>query len=175
MVFGRHRKRRLSVLAELCAREHRRAADAVAAGRRAEQDDVRADRRRASACDPVGGEQADAHRVDEAVVSVGLVEHRLAANGRDADAVAVVADARDRLAEVMVRRGEAEPVEDGDGPGAHGHDVPQDPADPGRGALEGLDRGRVVVRLDLEGHRLAAAEVDDAGILTGALQDAFPL
>src|SRR5439155_7203693 len=100
------------VLAELGAREYRGAADPVSAGGRTEQDDVRADRGRACARHPVSREEADAHRVDEAIVAVGLVEHGLAAHGRDADAVPVVPDARNRLAEVMVRRGEAEPIED---------------------------------------------------------------
>ena len=42
------------------------------------------------------------------------------------------------------------------------------PADAGRRALEGLDRARVVVRLDLEGAHQAAADVDRAGVLAGA-------
>jgi hypothetical protein len=41
-------------------------------------------------------------------------------------------------------------------------------------ALEGLDGGRVVVALDLESDRLAVAEVDDAGVLAGALQHSGP-
>ena len=67
---------------------------------------------------------------------------------------------------------EAEPVEQRDRPRAHGDDVAQDPADPGRGALERLDRGGMVVALDLEGDRLAVAEVDDARVLARALEDA---
>ena len=85
-------------------------------------------------------EQADAHRVDEAVAGVGLVEDRLAADGRHADAVAVVADARDRAPEAPVGRAEAQPVEQRDRPRAHRDDVAQDPADPGGRALERLDR-----------------------------------
>jgi hypothetical protein len=38
--------------------------------------------------------------------------------------------------------------------------------------LERLDRGRVVVALDLEGDRLSVAEVDDARVLARALEDA---
>ena len=163
------------VLAELRAREHGRAADSVAAGRGAVEDDMRADRRRARACDPVRRQQADAHRVDEAVVAVRLVEDRLAADGRDADAVAVMADAGNCTAEVVVGLGEAQAVEERDRPRAHRHDVAQDPADAGRGALERLDRRGMVVRLDLEGDGLAVAEVDHAGVLAGALQNAFPL
>ena len=68
----------------------------------------------------------------------------------------------------MVQVAEAERVHDGDRAGTHRHDVADDAADAGRGALVGLDVGRVVVRLDLEGHRPAVADVDDAGVLTDA-------
>ena len=81
----------------------------------------------------------------------------------------------DRAPEVPVGRAEAEPVEQRDRPRAHRDDVAEDAADAGRGALERLDRGRVVVRLDLERDREAAADVDDAGVLAGALQDALAL
>jgi hypothetical protein len=76
---------------------------------------------------------------------------------------------------VVVWLAEAQPVEERDRPRAHRDDVAQDSADPGGGALEGLDRGRVVVALDLEGDGLALAEVDDSRVLTGALQDASRL
>jgi steroid delta-isomerase len=86
-----------------------------------------------------------------------------------------VADAGNRAAEVMIRLCETKAVEQGDRPRAHGDDVAQDPADAGRGPLEGLDRRGMVVRLDLEGDRLAVTEIDHARVLTGALQNAFSL
>ena len=64
-----------------------------------------------------------------------------------------------------VELAEAERVENRDRPGADREDVAEDAADPGRGALEGLDRARVVVGLDLEGDRVAVADVDRAGVL----------
>ncbi len=67
---------------------------------------------------------------------------------------------------------ETEPVEERDRPRAHGDDVAEDAADPGRGPLERLDRGRMVVALDLERDRFALAEVDDAGVLARPLEDA---
>ena len=100
------------------------------------------------------------------------VEDRVAADGGDADAVAVVADALDRALEMPVGLAETEPVQQRDGPRAHGDDVADDPADAGGRALERLDRGRVVVALDLEGDRLALAEVDHAGVLARPLQHA---
>ena len=81
-------------------------------------------------------------------------------------------DPRDRAAEVPVGSAEAEPVEQRNRPRAHRDDVAQDAADPGRRSLERLDGARMVVRLDLEGDGRAAAEIDHARILAGALQHA---
>ena len=134
---------------------------------------MRADRGGTRTCDTVGGEQTDAHRVDEAVVPVRLVEDGLAADGCDTDRVPVVADAGHRAAEMVIRLPEAQAVQDRDRPCAHRDDVAKNPSDAGRGALEGLHRGRMVVRLDLEGDGVPFAEVDHAGVLTGALQDPF--
>ena len=155
---------------EVLAREHRRAADPVPAGERAVEDEGVPGAGRLRAKHALGRQQADAHRVDERVRGVGLVEDRLAADGRHADAVAVVADAGDGAAEVPVGRAEAQPVEERDRPGAHRDDVAEDPADAGRGALERLDRARMVVRLDLERDGESVAEVDHAGVLARPLQ-----
>jgi hypothetical protein len=122
---------------------------------------------------PFAGEEADAHRVHEAVVGVRRVEDGFAADGRDAGAVPVVADPGDGSVEVMARLAEAQPVEQRDRPRSHGDDVAQDPAHACRRALERLDRGRVVVALDLEGDRLPLAEVEHAGIFPRSLQDAL--
>ena len=118
----------------------------------------------------LGPGEADAHRVDQAVLLVGGLEVDLAADRRHADRVAVVADpAHDAVEQVArarrVELAEAQRVEDRDRPGAEREDVAQDAADPGRRALERLDRARVVVRLDLEGDRPAVADVDRAGVL----------
>ena len=155
---------------EILRGEHRRAADPVAAGERAVEDEEVADALRARGENALGGEEADAHRVHERVRRVRLVESALAADVRDADAVAVVADARDGALEMPVGRAEAQPVEERDRPRAHRDDVAEDPADAGRGALERLDGRRVVVRLDLEGDGDAVAEVDHARVLARPLQ-----
>ena len=99
------------------------------------------------------------------------VERAFAADGGDADAVAVVSDPGHGLAEVPVRFSEAETVEQRHRPCAHRHDVAEDAADAGRGALERLDGGWVVVRVsDLERDGEAAAQVDHAGIAARPLQ-----
>ena len=110
---------------------------------------------------------------------VAGVEVDLAADGRHADAVAVAADAADHAADQVARArvieaAEAQRVEVGDRPRAHGEDVAQDAADAGRRALVRLDERRVVVALDLEDHREAVADRDRAGVLARALQDARP-
>ena len=131
-------------------------------------------RGRLRAHQPLGGQQPDAHRVDEAVVAVRLVEDRLATDRRHADAVAVVADPADGPREVPVGLAEAQAVEKRNRSRAHRHDVAQDPADAGRRALERLDGGRVVVALDLERDREPVAEIEDAGVLARPLENARP-
>ena len=157
---------------ELLAGEHAGAADAVAAGRRAVEEDDVPGPARLRLEHALGGQEPDAHRVHEAVVRVGRVEDRLAADRRHADAVPVVPDSGHGPLEHPARLAEAEPVEERHRPRTHGDDVAQDPADPGRGALERLDRGRMVVALDLERDRLAVAEIDDARVLARALEHA---
>ena len=168
-------------VAELRARQHGGAADPVAAGPRAEQDDDVADARRRRADQLLRLDQPEAHRVDQAVLLVGGLEVDLAADGRDADRVAVVADAGDRALEQVARAlrvgrlAEAQRVEHRDRPRADREHVAEDPADAGRRALERLDRARVVVRLDLERARQPAADVDRAGVLARAHDDARAL
>ena len=101
---------------------------------------------------------------------VGLLEVDLAADVGHADRVAVVADPAHGAVEQVARAdrvelAEAQAVEDRDRPRADREDVAEDAADPGRRSLEGLDRARVVVGLDLEGDRVAVADVDGAGVL----------
>ena len=168
------------VLRQLRARQHRGAADPVAAGARAQQHELVAHARGGAADQPLARREAHAHRVHEAVLLVGRLEVDLAAHGRHADRVAVVADALDGAVEQVARaRGvelaEAQRVEHGDRPRADGEDVAQDPADARGGALERLDRARVVVRLHLERHREPVAHVHDARVLARAHEDVRPL
>ena len=72
----------------------------------------------------------------------------------------------------MLGGAEAQRVEVGDGARAHREHVAHDAADAGRRALERLDVGRVVVALHLEDGGVAIAEIDDAGVLAGPLNDA---
>ena len=123
--------------------------------------------------DVLDAHRADAEGVDQRVALVAVVEDDLAADVGQAEAVAVAADAGDDAGQDaqrvrVVQVAEAQRVHDGDRACAHRHDVAHDAADAGRGTLVRLDVRRVVVRLDLEGHRPAVADVDDAGVLTDA-------
>ncbi len=157
-------------------RGHGGAVDAVAAGLGADVDDGQPDALRRRVEDLVGARQPGAHRIDQDVVVVALVEVGLAADGRHADAIAVAADAGDDAVDEVARlgvigRAKAQGVEVGDGAGAHGEHVAHDAADAGRRALVGLDVARVVVALHLEHDAVTVAEVDDSGVLAGALDD----
>ena len=168
-------------LVELGAGQHRGAADPVAARRGAEEDHDVAHARRRRADHAVRLGQPERHRVDQAALLVGRLEVDLAADRRHADRVAVVPDAGHGVVEQVARapRGlglaEAQRVEHGDRPRAEREDVAQDAADAGGGALEGLDRARVVVRLDLEGHGQSAADVHGAGVLSRPHDDVAAL
>ncbi len=153
--------------------EHRDATDAVAAGAGAEEDHEVALTRGAGQVDVLVAHGAHAEGVHQGVALVHRVEDDLAADVGQAQAVAVAADAGHHAGDDaggvgVVERPEAQRVHDGDGTGAHGEDVAHDAADAGGRALVGLHEARVVVALDLEGHRPAAADVDDAGVLADA-------
>ena len=162
------------LVAELGGGEHGGAADPVAPRARAEQHDHVPDARGGAPDQLAGLDQADAHRVDEAVLLVRALEVDLAADGGDADRVPVVADAGDGVLEqVAGARGvgdlaEPQRVEDRDRPRADREHVAQDAADAGRRSLERLDRARVVVRLDLERAREPVPEVDRPRVLARA-------
>src|SRR5438105_6408838 len=148
--------------------------DAVSTGVGADEKEAVAGAFRAGSHQLVGPHQADAHRVDERVVGVAVLEVELAAHGRDPNAVAVTADARDHAFEVAAgggQRAEAQRVEERDGARTHRDHVADDAAHAGGRALVGLYRGRVVVRLDLEDRSPAFADLDRAGVLAWTLHD----
>ena len=171
---------RVRSAAQLEAREERCAGDAVAA--RVAADEIhRAPRTRLVRGPQVfRASDADAHRVHERVVRKARLEADVAGDVGDADAVAVerdpAGDAGDGPAyRGIVGRPEEERVEHGRGARAHGEDVAEDPAHPGRGTLVGLNSRRVVVALDLEYAEQPAAEIHGAGVLARTHRHARPL
>jgi hypothetical protein len=158
---------------ERLAGEHADAADPVTAGARAVQDHLVAGPGGLGEVQLLVPHHADAERVDQRVAGVRRVEDRLTADVRQAEAVAVAADARHDPGQHAVRvggveRAEPQRVHHGDRSRTHGEDVADDAPDAGRGALVGLDVGRVVVRLDLERDGVPVTDVDHAGVLADA-------
>ena len=78
---------RFRAFLEPCRREHAGAADAVSAGRRAEQHREVVGTFGLGEHEPLDREQAEAQHVDERVVAVAVVEHHLASDGGHADAL----------------------------------------------------------------------------------------
>jgi hypothetical protein len=119
------------------------------------------------------------------ILRVAGLEGDFAADGGNAEAVAVVGDAADDAIEDAAVGGgfrfggvfagddfaEAEGIEDRDGARAHGEDVAEDAANAGGGSLEGFDVAGMIVGFDFERGDEAIADVDDAGIFAGALDD----
>ncbi len=119
---------------------------------------------------------ADGHGVDQDVAVVAAMKVHFAADGGNAEGVAVAADAGHHAGDQpagfrVVGSAKPQGIEHGDRPCAHGEDVAQNAADAGRRTLIGLDVGRVIVALHLEYDRLAVTEVDDAGVLARSLDD----
>ena len=159
--------------------EDRDATDAIAARARAVEHDEVADALGRGKVDVLVLHRADAQGVDERIAGVRRVEDDLATDIGQAEAVAVTADAghdpgQDALGVGGVGRAEAQRIHHRERACAHGEDVAHDAADPGRRTLIGLDVGRMVVGLDLEGHRPAVTDVDDSGVFADAHHELRP-
>ena len=175
-----HRRPLLRRLVVELRRRHRRAVNAVASGLGADVIHAVADAGRDTFDDVRGLGDAEAEDVDQRVARVRRVERNLAADRRNADAVAVAGDAGDHAFEQprrarRVEVAESQRVEQRDRPRAHGEDVADDAADAGRRALIRLDERGVIVRLDLEDRGEPLADIDGARILAGPLQHLRPL
>ncbi len=126
-------------------------------------------------------DDSERNDVDQAIVVEAFVEIDVARDIRNADRVAVRADAVDHalrdvaLVRSRIDRAEAQRIGDGDHFGAHAQHVAHDAADPGRGAFERHDLRRMIVRFvrDDDAVALAAmlAQMQDAGIFGGAEHD----
>ena len=156
----------------------RRPADAVAAGARPEEHHLVALARSVGEVDVAVAQHAHAQGVDERILLVGRVEFGLPADVRQPEAVAVSADAGDdavhhagrvRMADVA----KAQLVHDRHGAGAHGDNVAHDAAHAGGSPLIGLNKARVIVRLHLERHGPAVADVHNSGVLAHAHEQAL--
>ena len=156
--------------------EHGCSTNAIPPGTCAKQHDEVADTSRGRALEIGGLEDADTHRIDEARLLVTSVETHFATDVSDANAIAVVTDTAHGSVQEAPRTlgcwiAKAERVENRDRTGTHRENIAQNAADTGCGALKWLNCRRVVVALDLEGHAEAVADVDDARVFAGTLQN----
>ena len=155
---------------------HGGAVDAVASGFRAHVNYGIADTGRASEENFVMAENAQGEDVHQRVAVIARLEHAFAADGGNAKAVTVVRNAADHAfhdalvpfaGRGIVERSEAQRIHHGDGTRAHGENIAQDAADAGGGALERLDKARVIVRFDLEGDGVVFARTDQHAVALG--------
>ena len=150
--------------------------DAVAPGLGAQIDDWETDTFCFRIEDLVGIGEADRHGIDQDIAIIAGMEIHFTAKRRDAEGIAIAAnagdDARDQMAGLrMIRAAEAQRIECRDRTRSHGEDIAQYAADAGCRPLIGFDERGVVVALHLEDDGLAVADIDDAGIFARALDD----
>ena len=137
---------------------------------RADQHQLAAGRAGAGRNQLLAARDAQAHRVDQRIARILRCDDEFAAHGGDAETVAVAADAGDHAGAEppvarIIKRPEAQRVEQRDGLRAHRENVAHNPADARRRALIRLNRAGVVVRFDLHHRHPAAANLDRPGVL----------
>ena len=170
-----HRGAQLLLFLKGAGRQPGRAVNPVPSGAGAHQKQRVAGGVRRRAGQVVNAGDADAHRVDQRILRIGFVKVDFAGYVGNADAVAVPADAVHDAAQQpavgrVVRRPEAQRVQQRNRPRAHSQYIPHDAADAGGCALQRLHRRRVVVGFDLEHHGQAVADVDCAGVFRAGLR-----
>jgi hypothetical protein len=121
----------------------------------------------------------DADDVHERVSRVRVVKDEFAPDDRHPDTVAVIGDTGDDLLEEVavllgIEGAEVERVHQGDGAGAHGEDVADDPADACGGTFVGVHVTRMVVALHPDGKGTGVAEPHDRGIVPRPEQHLVP-
>ncbi len=170
--------RRSATLVEGRRRQHRHPTDAVPTGLRTEQDDRVTDSGRRRSLHPSDRHHPHAQGVDQRVPQIRRIEDDFPADRRQAQAVAVAADARDHPGQHPRRVGrvgvaEPERVEDCDRPGTHSQDVADNPADASRRTLVGLDETRMIMRFDLKCDGQTLTDSDHPGVLAHADEHAL--
>ena len=126
--------------------------------------------------DLLGLHQTQSHGIHQGIAPIGGIKGHFTAHGGNPDAIAVMGNAGDNALyqtdiDGIIQRSETQRVEQRDRSGSHGEDVPQDPANPGGGTLEGLHRGWVVMTFNLEGQPMAIPQIDHASVFTWTHQD----
>src|SRR5262249_30234009 len=151
------------------AGSERGAVDAVAPRRGADEEEDVARLARTRPRHFIVRRDADTHGIHERAAAIRWVDIDVTADGRDAERVAVPADARDDATEEvavawLIEWAEAECIENRDGTRAHRENVAHDAADTCRRPLIRLDRARMIVGFHLQGEREAVPDIHDARI-----------
>ena len=129
---------------------------------------------------PVTVGKADGHGIDKDIAIIGGIKIDLAADRGNADTIAIAADAGHNTAQkvaclFMIGRAKAQGVQQCYRPRTHGEDVAQNAANTGGRALIRLDKGGVIVTLDLENRCKAVTNIDGTGIFARPLNDLWPV
>ncbi len=143
---------------------------AITTGGAADVDDGVPDAGRTGLHDLTGLHQTERHRIDQGIAGIGGIKGNLAADGGNADTIAVMSDPGDdalHQADIggILQRSEPQRIEQGNGSGSHRENVPQDAADTGSRPLEGFDGRGMVVTFDLEGKAMPVAEIHHTSVL----------
>lgn len=125
---------------------------------------------------PVTVGKADGHGIDQNIAVVGRIKIHFAANGGDADAIAVSTNARHHTAQqvtrfFVIRCAKPQRIQQGHRARAHGEYIAQNTADTGCRPLIGFNERGMIVAFDLENCRKAIADIHRASIFARPLDD----
>ena len=158
--------------------------DAIAARFRANVDDGVADAGSFGVEDLILFADTEREYIDQRIRRITFFKDAFAADRRHAETISVVRDATHNTSDdtAIVRglrrsrhRTKAQRIHYGNGPRTHRKNVAKDTADPRCSALKRFDVAGMIVRFDLKSDDPAAANANDAGILTRPLHHVLAL
>ena len=151
--------------------QHRHTADAIEARAGTEEHDLVAQAGGKRQLQVLHLQRTHTQGVDQWVGGVRLIEDSLATNVRQAQAIAVPADTGHDTGQHSLRvggvgRSETKLIHHRNWACTHRHNVADDTANTRRSALVGFNVAGVIVGFHAEGHGIAVANIDHAGVLT---------
>ena len=122
----------------------------------------------------ISARNADSHGIHQRIAVIAWVEIHLPAHGRHAHAIAVTANTahhtiNNALHARRIRRAKTQRIQIGNRPRTHGKDITQNAANTCRRAIIGFDVGWVVVAFHFENRGQTLSDINNASILTRAL------
>ena len=124
--------------------------------------------------------EAHTHDIHQGVSTISRGKFQLSPDGGNAEDIAVVGSTGDdtfhQLLHPFVGRvAEAEGIEEGNGAGTHGQNIPDNAAHACSCTIVGFNGRGMIVALYFKGNGQAVADIDHAGILPRTLEDPLPL